>query len=180
MANVDKLKELINAINNFEENFDYKYILRTKPTGFNYKQVLSTSELSNLHKLQYSELTRHNCNTCGCILGFTLALNYPERSYKSVNGWYAASTVLEITGTESEWLFQPSINMDEDWLNEQEPYEDDYLAHKYLLDYKPTEGFICWGSCSHEEGVAEALSRINFMIKHYEYLETVKDINKAL
>lgn len=179
MANVDKLKELINAINNFEENFDYKYILRTKPTGFNYKQVLSTSELSNLHKLQYSELTRHNCNTCGCILGFTLALNYPERSYNQ-NGWYAGSTVLEITGTESEWLFQPSSNMDEDWLNEQEPYEDDYLAHKYLLDYKPTEGFICWASCSHEEGVAEALSRINFMIKHYEYLETMADIRKAL
>lgn len=61
MANVEKLMQLRDLIIEFKENFDYSGVFGNKN--------------GKSSKLPLNSLLQHNCQTCGCILGFWGAVN---------------------------------------------------------------------------------------------------------
>ena len=137
MANLEKLKEVRNAINNFKENFDYRAVKAVKEY-VDYSKKLDS-------------LVKHDCNTCGCIAGFTLALSEHSDSTSIT----IASRVLALHNSEKSFLF----------------FADDVRVGTknvlpYLRNYDYPKDFY-YSKCSNEEGVVEALRRLDFMIEHY-------------
>lgn len=160
MANVERLKQVKMAIENFEENFSYRttYCYKpnthlTKPTG--YHTIMKNYKPGHPYYVEpYSDLLTHDCLSCGCVIGYVSSV-----SKKPVNrdDWDYAVRWLELEDIEAEWLFQPS----------EYDLENSYYQDWYLKDFDYDETFEGWSHCTHSDGVAEALRRLQFMIDHY-------------
>jgi len=138
MANLEKLVEVRNAINNFKENFNYRIVKSVKEYADNAENLES--------------LIKHGCNTCGCIVGFTLAVNGHDNYSTSIP---IARKLLDLHFSEKSFLF----------------FADDVRVGTknvlpYLRNYDYPKEFY-YSRCSSEDGVIEALKRLDFMIEHY-------------
>jgi len=133
MANLTRLKAVRSAILEYPENFNYKCISGLKNDDKSYGRI--------------DQLFEHNCNTCGCVAGFTCSLagiNPPEQFTST------ARDILELDCNESDFLF----------------FASELKGSKYLNAYNYPPNFN-YHHVSNEEGVIEALRRLDFIIEHY-------------
>lgn len=108
--------------------------------------------MANILKL---EEVRDNCNTCGCIAGFTIcSIPLSERWLDYIS---QATNILGVTYSERMFLFFAK-----------KPYLDDPES-MYLQEYDYPINFLI-EDCSREEGRIEALKRIDFILDHYRSL----------
>jgi len=140
MANLEKLVEVRNAINNFKENFDYALVKVRKD--------------NTVYTERFDSLIKHDCNTCGCIAGFTLAIS----KLKDCTDVNVASNILDLHPREKSFLFIAD--------DVRENCFTDKILYLKNYDYPDSKKFH-YSRCSSEDGVIEALKRLDFMIEHY-------------
>ena len=146
MVNILELEKVRARIIEYPENFDYEHIICRKD---------KTTDDPRTDSVRSKELLQHNCNTCGCIAGFTLCSIPPsERWYDPL---IQASDILGITYAERRFLFFA-----------RKPYLDDPES-TYFQEYDYPVNFLI-EDCSQEEGRIEALKRIDFILEHYRSL----------
>ena len=165
MANVDRLKQVRMAIVNFEENFHYRQYYASKKALENPVYWHSLEDAKGSIK---SELFTHTCDTCACVAGFATALCEDTTRFVSVDFpvtdvWEVASSWLELTWKEADWLFTPNS-----YKHETE-YEVPSLRNYKYEDESEFPGYV---SCSQEQGYAEALRRLDHLIEYYSSAET--------
>jgi enolase len=173
MANVERLKQIRNTILNFEENFDYSTMLSFKDDVVNEE---CTWHYDYPEDREASTLLKHNCNTCGCVAGFVIALEYDNYDKRDIDRYDYATEWLGLTQLEAEWLFQAeTFDNYKDLVDRYEKYydhdwtdEDKYDALASVATYVPLPDFIAWDVCSHDEGLEEAIRRIDHLIAYYE------------
>lgn len=157
-----KLIEVRDAILNDPAHFDYRYIFS--------KQI----ELDEVLHIQNPNLERetsqlkdpeHNCGTCGCVAGYTLAVHLEEVKKHLDNKYFpnihsrtdlyvAAYSVLGLTFFEAEFLFSPRSNI----FTRLKGYDD------YLNEYPGDKSFHFTDSYSFQKQFDEAINRLNFLI----------------
>jgi hypothetical protein len=146
MANVERLKQVRMAIVNFEENFNYSNYFTDRETG--------EAKCQRFVPVSAPEVLNHNCGTCACVAGFAVALSTTSKPTRDC--WDNAAEWLGLTWKESEWLFTP-YTYDED--------KYDLLKSTKEFEYDPD--FPGYGCCTQEQGVVEALRRIDHLIEYY-------------
>ena len=136
MANLAKLKEVRSAILEYPENFNYKCVSGLKDDDSSYGRM--------------GELLQHDCNTCGCVAGFTCSLAGIEPALQFTSN---AEKILGLHSQESNFLFFAYDEVELD------------RSH-YLTAYNYPTNFD-FHKKTNEEGVIEALRRLDFMIEHH-------------
>ncbi len=171
MANVAKLKELRNALVNFEENFHYTYILATESLEDDHEiRPICFVEESVLVKVFQHNNVEHNCGTVACLAGFAAALHKKQflefcaerKDYHQLNGLHFASGLLELTYDEVDFLFAPASKRYE--LSNYYAHDDDKLP---FPDYPYDDSFHHFSHCTKTQGYNEALRRLDYIIEYY-------------
>ena len=153
MANVDRLKQVRMAIVNFEENFSYENFFTDRETG---------EPIWGPYNANITDIFTHNCDTCACIAGFTIALNcgLKNDTTKDESAFDKAQSLLGLSYSEADWLFIPErYNPSDSFCPFDEPISAE--GFKYDLDFP---GFA---KCTQEQGYAEALRRLDHLIEYY-------------
>lgn len=179
MADVAKLKEVLNAIQNFKENFNYS-------VTFDLKDELIEVIGNKWGPRTCNKLTKHGCNSSGCVIGFTASLFIPCDEPENIgipkeyNYWEYACKTLDLVDEEALFLFQPFWDKAE-YENDKEKYTEEYYAEHcspagefqdklYLTKYESPFEYFYWADCSEhdQDSVDECIRRLQFIIKHYE------------
>ena len=141
MANILELEKVRDLINEYPENFDYEFTIRRRRNTPIYG-----------YSPEYEDILKHGCNTCGCVIGYTLCSIPDNEIWDDVI--QHASNILDLTYSERRFLFLGA-----------KTYTGDGDA-RYLQLYEFPDDFSI-DKCSPEEGRVEALKRLNFMIYYY-------------
>ena len=169
MANVAKLKELRNALANFEENFDYAHVIAEQPLG---EELIPIRETTNslLCKVFQHNNVENDCGTVACLAGFAVALHKEQfledcakrEDYHPINALEFAKSVLELTSFETDFLFTPASRSYEIY-NYYGRNDKNLPFPDYPYDYS----FHYFTSCTKEQGYNEALRRLDYIIEYY-------------
>jgi hypothetical protein len=171
MANVAKLKELRNALVNFEENFDYTYILATESLEDDHEvNPICFVEERVLVKVFQHNNVEHNCGTVACLAGFTVALHKEafiehcteRRNHHPLNAMGFSESVLELSSDEGNFLFTPASKR-----YEIANYYDHNPDRLPFPDYPYDDNFYHFSGCTKEQGYNEALRRLDYIIEYY-------------
>lgn len=148
--NIEFAKELRKVLADNSDKFNYIYF------AVKDKNV-TVDTVSQKDDFEVYDILDHTCETCGCVAGFVCAMdNYVEAGSKY---WQHACNKLGFNfyGDIQYFLFAPCPNQF-------------FFTDHFLSEY-PNNNFD-YSQCNQEEGLKEAIARLDFLIDHYS---TVQD-----
>jgi hypothetical protein len=169
MANIAKLKELRNALVNFEENFDYEYVFCKTHRNSN-KTAVTEITNSLLGEVLQHNTVPHDCGTVACLAGFTVALHKEafiehctnRGDHHPLNAMGFAARILGLGRDEENFLFTPASKR-----YEIASYYDHNADRLPYPDYPYDDSFKHFSHCTKEQGYNEALRRLDYIIEYY-------------
>lgn len=164
MANLENLKKVREAIQTHRQNFHYEYVFSTKLSR-NEGNFFIFSEVLNPAVGILAASEEHSCGTCACIVGFCASLFDAENKLNPFCRYSNAVSWLGLSPSESDWLFVPQHDDDEEYTLERNESEGSSIEHLTRFEYDPA--FPGYANCTQEQGYNEALRRLDFLIEHY-------------